>query len=126
MVDSPWGHLGHAATLTVSVGVPVIAQAASVESSIVQTVIQGGALGILLIIVFQIPRAFREMREWRQEIDKAHREERDALLRAFEQEAQQQRKVFKEENAAERLMCARNFDLMAKAVRSERKPENRQ
>lgn len=70
--------------------------------SVVQLVMQGGALGLLTVIVWQIPKILGALKEWRETTEKAHREERDATLRAY-----------REETRYEREACKEHFDRLA-------------
>lgn len=53
-------------------------------TGIVQIIIQAGALGLLAVIVFQVPVVIKELKSWRIESDKSHKDERDSWAKERE------------------------------------------
>lgn len=77
----------------------------SSESILIQTIVQLGAIGLLGMIVYWIPRLFGELRDWREKSETIWREERDALR----EERANLLKSYREELRKEREVCERNF-----------------
>lgn len=76
---------------------------------VIQIIVQTGALGLLAIIVWHIPKMVKELKEWRQASDDAHKTEREelqkervALLEAYRSEARYEREA-----------CQHHFDKLA-------------
>ena len=72
----------------------------------VQFVMQGGAIALLGMIVWQLPKLFRELKIWRTETDVAHREERDAL----KIERDNNIKLYRADLKIERDQCHENHE----------------
>lgn len=80
----------------------------------IQLVMQFGALGLLAMIVWQIPTLVKSLKEWRTESEQAnlkeregHKAERNDLLHAYREEARY-----------ERESCQRHFDQLAQITTS--------
>lgn len=74
-------------------------------ASIIQILAQLGAIGLLGILVWQIPKIIRELKEWRRESEQAHREEREQL----KEERKELAATFREEIKTERDHCEKHF-----------------
>lgn len=74
-----------------------------------QLIVQCGALGLLAIIVYQLPKAIKEIREWRDTTEASHRVERDSL----KAERDNLLTAYREEARYERESCKQHFDKLA-------------
>lgn len=82
-------------------------------AQIIQIFAQLGAVGILAVLAYQVPGVIKSLREWREDTEKAHREERE-LLR---QERDSNLRAYREETKYEREFCQRNFDEIKASMR---------
>lgn len=86
----------------------------------VQILAQLGALGLLGIIVWHLPRIVKELTEWREASESAHRLEREHLKAErtkihedHRNEREMLLKAYREESRYEREVCERNFGKLA-------------
>ena len=90
---------------------------------VVQAVMQGGAVVLLGILVWQLPVLLREIKTWRVEADMEHRKERDEWrterdvhLRAFREEIKFEREHCSEESERSREVMVQNQQVTHQAL----------
>ena len=93
----------------VAQGAQGVPEATGTIGLFLQIIMQTGALGLLAIIVWQMPKLFKELREWRQQSEESHlkernelKHERGLLLEAYRSEARYEREA-----------CQKHFDKLA-------------
>lgn len=72
-----------------------------------QLVMQGGALVVLLLLAYQMPRALGALKAWRHETEVAHREEREQMRRDAREEREQVRAAAREEREQAAALAAK-------------------